>query len=123
MSNPIVKQRDQDEFWIRERCFIREIVNNADIRDFSLCETRVEPGVTTELHKLGVNEWYTISRGTGLMEVDGQDAGEVSSGDIVAIPAGVSQRIKNNGSTDLLFQCVCMPRFTPDCYESLENDL
>lgn len=122
MSNPVHKTSLQDEFWIRERCYIREIVNTPDIREFSLAETRVEPGVTTELHKLGVKEWYILNKGSGLMEVDGQAAREISSGDIVEIPAGVSQRITNTGDDDLIFQCVCMPRFTPDCYESMEDD-
>jgi len=122
MSNPVHKTSLQDEFWIRERCYIREIVNTPGIREFSLAETRVEPGVTTELHKLGVKEWYILNKGSGLMEVDGQAAHEISAGDIVEIPAGVSQRITNTGDDDLIFQCVCMPRFTPDCYESMEGD-
>jgi len=71
-----------DEFWTRERCFIREIVNTQDIQDFSLAETRVQPGVTTELHKLSVNEWYIILAGEGQMEVGGMPA----RGNIAAHP-------------------------------------
>jgi mannose-6-phosphate isomerase-like protein (cupin superfamily) len=122
MNDPVHKLAVQDEFWIRERCYIREIVNTPDIRDFSLCETRVEPGVTTELHKLDVKEWYIISRGMGFVEVDGNPGQDVLPGDVVQIPAGVAQRITNTGEADLVFQCVCMPRFTPDCYESIENE-
>ncbi len=122
MSDPVHKPGDQREFWIRERCYIREIVNTPDIRDFSIAETRVEQGVTTELHKLGVKEWYIISRGTGLVEVDGKPGQDVLPGDVVEIPAGTPQRITNTGNADLVFQCVCLPRFTPDCYESLEQD-
>ena len=123
MAGPVIKSGNKKEFWIRERCFIREIVNTPDIRDFSLAQTRVEPGVTTELHKLGVKEWYILTHGTGLMEVDGKPGRKVSPGDIVEIPAGVSQRVTNTGDSDLIFQCVCLPRFTPDCYQSLENNL
>lgn len=112
----------QEEVWMRERCFIREIVNSPGIQDFSLAQTRVEPGVTTELHKLGVKEWYIILSGQGQMEVDGNPAYTVVPGDIVAIPAETSQRIHNDGDVDLMFQCVCLPRFTPDCYVSLENE-
>ncbi|MDH5265956.1 MAG: cupin domain-containing protein, partial [Betaproteobacteria bacterium] len=36
------------------------------------------------------------------------------------IPAGVAQAIRNTGPGDLVFHCVCTPRFTPDCYESLD---
>lgn len=46
---------------------------------------------------------------------------EVGPGDTIEIPAGVSQRISNTGDIDLEFQCVCVPRFTPDCYKSLEE--
>lgn len=123
MSIPVHKTSTQNEFWIRERCFIREIVNTAEIREFSLAQTRVEPGVTTELHKLGVKEWYILTSGTGVIEVGGESGLEISSGAIVEIPAGVSQRITNTGDDDLIFQCVCLPRFTPDCYTSLEDNL
>jgi mannose-6-phosphate isomerase-like protein (cupin superfamily) len=113
---------DTAEFLTRERCFIREIVNNPDIRDFSLAQVRVEAGVQTELHKLSVNEWYVIASGQGLMDVGEAPSRAVGPGDIVAIPAGTSQRIRNTGQSDLEFQCICLPRFTTDSYESLESD-
>jgi mannose-6-phosphate isomerase-like protein (cupin superfamily) len=122
MSNDDVISADTTEFWIRERCFVRELINTSSIPDFSLAETRVEPGVTTELHKLSVNEWYAISTGSGAIEVGEEAPQAVGPGDIVAIPAGVSQRITNTGETDLVFQCVCLPRFTPSAYESLETN-
>lgn len=122
MSDTNNKTANADEFWTGERCFIREIVNSPEIQDFSLAETRVEPGVTTELHKLSVNEWYIILSGEGQMEIDEKPAYSVLPGDVVAIAAGTSQRIHNSGNVDLSFQCVCLPRFTPDCYVSLEKE-
>ena len=119
---PVRKAGNTDEFWIRERCFVREITNTPDIPVFSLAETRVEPGITTELHRLAVDEWYVLSSGRGRMEVGDEDPVEVGPGDIVEIPAGTAQRIFNHGDEDLVFLCVCLPRFTPDCYESLESD-
>ena len=113
---------NSEEFWIRERCFVREIANIPDIPVFSVAETRVEPGVTTELHRLNVDEWYVLSSGSGMMEVGGEPPVEVGPGDIVEIPAGTAQRIANHGSVDLVFLCVCLPRFTPDGYEALESD-
>ncbi len=109
------------EQWTRERCYIREIVNDPAIERFSLAEARVEPGVTTELHRLGVDEWYVIIAGTGVVEVGDADARPVAAGDIVAIPAGLPQRIRNTGRGDLRFQCICLPRFTPETYEALES--
>ena len=38
---------------------------------------------------------------------------------VVVILAGVSQSIANTGSGDLIFYCICTPRFTPECYEAI----
>lgn len=122
MSDPVFRAGGDEEIWTSERCYIRERINAASVPGFSLADTRVEPGVTTELHSLSVDEWYCITQGSGLMEVDGGQGIEVGPGDTVEIPAGASQRISNTGDIDLLFQCVCVPRFTPDCYKSLEGD-
>ena len=113
---------DRDEFWIRERCYIRELVNDPAITEFSLAEARVEPGVTTERHRLGVDEWYLILEGSGTVSVGDDAPRHVSAGDVVTIPAGTPQQIENSGDSDLRFQCICLPRFTPDCYEPLEAD-
>jgi len=122
MSRPILKAGTDEEFWTSEHCYIRELINDKSIADFSLADSRIEPGVATELHSLSVREWYYIKQGTGLMEVGGGPQIEVGPGDTVEIPAGVSQRITNTGQSDLTLQCVCLPRFTPDCYQSLESD-
>ena len=120
MGDPVFKAGGDEEVWTSERCFIRELINIESIPEYSLAETRVEPGVVTELHSLSVREWYYIVQGIGLMEVGGGVPIEVAPGDTVEIPAGVSQRITNTGNVDLKFQCVCLPRFTVDCYRSLE---
>jgi mannose-6-phosphate isomerase-like protein (cupin superfamily) len=122
MAEPVFKAGSDEEFWTSERCYIREHINIESIPDFSLAASRVEPGIVTELHSLSVREWYFIRQGSGLMEVGGGPQIEVGPGDTVEIPAGVSQRITNNGEDDLLFQCICVPRFTPDCYQSLESE-
>jgi mannose-6-phosphate isomerase-like protein (cupin superfamily) len=122
MTSPVFKAGTDEELWTSERCFIRELINDESIADFSLADSRVEPGVVTELHSLSVREWYYITRGHGLMEVGGGPQIEVGPGDTVEIPAGVSQRITNTGKDDLLLQCVCLPRFTPDCYKSVESE-
>jgi mannose-6-phosphate isomerase-like protein (cupin superfamily) len=38
----------------------------------------------------------------------------------VVIPAGTPQQIENTGTTDLVFLCVCSPRFRQEGYEALE---
>jgi mannose-6-phosphate isomerase-like protein (cupin superfamily) len=46
----------------------------------------------------------------------------VGPGAIVVIPAGTPQQITNPGTTDLVFHCICTPRFTPGCYEALPEE-
>jgi len=122
MDDATIRSGNREEFWIRERTYITELINDSEIPDFSLADSRVEPGVRTELHSLDVNEWYVIRSGQGRMEVGGAPWADVAPGDIVTIPAGVSQRIENTGPEDLIFQCVCVPRFSVDSYQSLEED-
>ena len=81
---------DDREFWIRERCYIRELVNDASIGAFSLAEARVEPGVRTELHRLSVDEWYVIKAGQGRMSVG--EAEQVPVGVDLARPGLLSRR-------------------------------
>lgn len=100
----------------RERCYITELLNSPLHPQVSVARARVRPDVTTELHRLSVAEWYVIEQGTGLMQVGEKPAFPVAPGAIVAIPPHNVQRIRNTGSADLLFLCVCAPRFTLDCY-------
>ena len=122
MNESLVSAKNEVEFPTRERVFITERLNDPTIPGLSLADARVKPGVTTELHRLSVDEWYVLKHGTGMMEVGGGEAFAVGPGDTVIIPAGVSQRITNTGDCDLVMQCVCVPRFTPDCYEALDEN-
>jgi mannose-6-phosphate isomerase-like protein (cupin superfamily) len=61
-----------------------------------------------------------IIAGSGLAQVGEAIAQSVGPGDVVVIPSDVPQRIRNTGTSDLVFYCICSPRFTPQCYESLE---
>jgi mannose-6-phosphate isomerase-like protein (cupin superfamily) len=107
-------------FATAERCRILEVLNHATDPAVSVAEARVAPGVTTQLHRLhGVVERYLIVSGRGWVEVGGLEPSEVGPGDLVVIPAGVAQRIGNLGSEELVFYCICTPRFTPECYETL----
>jgi len=109
------------EFFTRERCHIKEVLNNPASPGLSIARCRVAPGVTTELHALaGTAETYLIESGSGDMD-DGKSAGfAVDPGDSVTIPPGQSQRIRNTGQDDLIFLVMCHPRFQPVCYQPLE---
>jgi mannose-6-phosphate isomerase-like protein (cupin superfamily) len=124
MSRPdfILPADAAGEFYTSERCHITELFNDSSSPDASLARARVEPGVTTQLHALaGTREIYIVEAGNGLVEVDGRSAA-VGPGDRVDIPAGAPQRITNTGETDLVFLCLCTPRFVPEAYQSLEAD-
>ena len=60
-----------------------------------------------------------IVAGGGQVQVGELPPAEVAPGDVVVIPAGVPQRITNNRDEDLVFYCICTPRFRPDGYEAL----
>ena len=105
-----------------EGCWISESWNDPGDGAVSIARARVTPGVTTQWHRLrGVDERYVIVAGSGLMRTGTLAPAKVGPGDIVVIPAGVPQQITNTGATDLIFYCVCTPRFVPGCYESIEN--
>lgn len=119
----IVRGSDQSESETQERCYILERWNQETDRSVSIARARVEPGVTTALHRLvGIDERYLITSGSGVVEVEGLSPTEVGIGDVVMIPAGATQRITNPGTEDLVFECICTPAFHEDAYDDLERD-
>ncbi len=117
----IIDSKNISEFWTSERCFILEILNDPAHPKSSLAVARVPPGVTTQLHRLNATEeTYIIKKGCGVLEIDGEKS-ELKQSDAIIIPAGASQRISNVGHEDLEFYCLCTPRFSPECYENLED--
>jgi len=113
-------EKAKPEFWTGERCYISELVNDPGWPEFSIARTRVEPGVTTQLHALAVHEVYVIESGSGRMTVGDAAPFPVGPGDSVTIPQHVAQSIENTGKDDLVFLCVCAPRFSQECYTSKE---
>jgi mannose-6-phosphate isomerase-like protein (cupin superfamily) len=125
MRPVVARGRERDpaerERYTEERCHIFETWNDASDPGLSIARARVEPGVTTALHSLDVDERYVILSGRGRVEVEGIPPSEVEGGDVIAIPAGRTQRIQNLGSTDLVFLCLCTPRFAPEHYRNREK--
>lgn len=114
---PISRFDARSEFYTPERCHIVEIHNDEGDADCSIARARVAPGITTQLHALnGTIERYVILEGKGTVEVDGQAPESVAPLDVVCIPEGVSQRIANTGDVDLVFLCICTPRFKKENY-------
>jgi mannose-6-phosphate isomerase-like protein (cupin superfamily) len=115
----IIKSGSKSEKYIEENCFITEILNTKEYPDMSIAQARVKPGITTVLHWLKeTEEKYFILSGSGEVEIDGEIAGTVQAGDLVLIPNNSTQRIKNTGAEDLIFICICTPRFETKNYNT-----
>lgn len=121
MPTILWKQDASKEFSTPERCHIIETFNSAADESLSIARARVEPGITTVWHRVeGTVERYIIADGRGRVEIGDFPASDVGTGDVVIIPAGVRQRITNIGDRDLIFYCVCTPRFQSRNYRTLE---
>ncbi len=109
------------EYFFDEGCHILELSNDPDDPDLSIARARVTAGGTTHWHRLdGVAERYVVIAGEGEVELGDGTRGRLGAGDVVRIPSGMPQRIRNTGSGDLLFLALCTPRFTPAAYVDLE---
>jgi mannose-6-phosphate isomerase-like protein (cupin superfamily) len=107
------------EFLTHENYFILELANDSGDPDVSIARARVLPGVTTEWHSVrDIDERYVIVSGKAKVEVGDLPPAVVSAGDVVRIPANMPQRITNVGDVDLVFLCVCSPRFVQSAYVS-----
>lgn len=111
------------EYLTPERCHILELSNSPDDDAVSIARARVEAGVTTRWHRLtGITERYVILEGVGSVEVGDLAAQTVAPGDVVWIPAGQRQRIRNVGQADLVFLAICTPRYLQWAYEDVDSD-
>lgn len=120
MKAAIYKTHLEEEFDTPEKCFIVEVLNNANDPELSIARARVEPGVTTAWHYLrGTAERYYILEGSGRVEVGDLPPQQVGVGDIVLIPPDCPQRISNIGDHDLVFLAICTPRFHQKNYLNL----
>lgn len=121
LPGAVWKQELAKEFLTLERCHILETYNSAADESISIARARVEPGVTTAWHVLEHTiERYIIVEGCGRVEIGDLPTADVEPGDVVIIPAAIRQRIANSGDVDLVFYCVCTPRFESKNYRSLE---
>jgi len=116
-----VQPDETKEIETAERCHILELLNKTDDRSQSIARARVEPGITTAWHRLkDTSEVYYILSGEGEANV-GEETYNLTPNELLRIPVGVPQRIKNTGKEDLVFLCFCKPAFSAECYEDLEH--
>lgn len=108
--------KDCEEFLAGDNTLLRELLHPAKtdlgIR-YSLAHAIVEPGKTSQPHRLRVSEVYYILEGEGIMHIDDESA-KVRPGQAVYIPPGSRQNIKNTGSSDLKFLCIVDPAWRPE---------
>jgi len=77
----------------------------------SLAEATLEPGQATERHYHGRSEEiYVVTKGSGTMEIGGETR-RVAKGDAVLIPAGAWHTLDNDGTSELVFLCICSPPY------------
>jgi mannose-6-phosphate isomerase-like protein (cupin superfamily) len=77
----------------------------------SVAHAIVPPGEATLPHVLKTStELYYILEGSGEMHIGSRSA-PVHAGQIVLIPRGRSQCIRNTGSGDLVFLCIVTPKW------------
>jgi mannose-6-phosphate isomerase-like protein (cupin superfamily) len=117
---PVERFRPETETLIEEGCHIVELHNSEMDEDCSIARARLEPGRTTRLHCLGTTvERYVILEGTGEVQLNRASPQRVNTLDVVNIPADVPQCITNTGHTDLIFLCICTPRFVAENYRDI----
>jgi len=111
-------------FTTKDGSEIRELLapRNSAIRNQSLAEARLAPGMSTQDHCHRVaEEIYYITHGQGRMRV-GEECHEVRAGDAVAIPPGVPHKLWNTGSGPLRLLCCCAPAYEHDDTFLTAND-
>ena len=100
-------------FTTKDGSEIRELLahRNSSIRNQSLAEARIGPGMTTTAHyHPQTEEIYYILTGTGEMKI-GDEVKKVGPGDAIAIPPGAIHQISNSGSEVLRLLCCCAPGY------------
>ena len=118
----VCRPSPDDEFASAENVYMLESWNTARDSAVSIARARLEPGNETEAHVLGTTqERYLIDSGEGEVRIGTMEPRKVARGDVVFIPAGVSQSVRNTGETDLVFYCICTPPFDADDYQSLPS--
>ncbi len=107
----IRKHSAQTPFTTKDGSTITSLLDsaNAPVRNQSLAEARVPSGSSTQRHyHRESEEFYYITSGSGMMEIDGEARG-ISPGDAILIPPGAWHEIR--ATTDLVFLCCCAPPY------------
>lgn len=105
---------DCKEFRSNDGCHLRELLhsrNDPVELPYSIAVARVEANESTYKHKLEQTEVYYIISGSGLMYID-KEVKQVKQGDVILIPPGAIQWMKNTGNIDINFIAIVNPPWT-----------
>lgn len=110
-----IRNREQQvPFTTKDGSTIRSLLDlsNAPVKNQSLAEASLPAGAEIERHYHKVSEeFYYLTRGRGIMEIDGVER-EVSPGDAILIPPGAWHWIRAIEPLELL--CCCSPPYDHD---------
>jgi mannose-6-phosphate isomerase-like protein (cupin superfamily) len=102
----------QIPFTTKDGSTIRSILDlsNAAVQNQSLAEASLPIGGATERHYHRVcEEFYYLTHGRGVMEIEGVER-EVGPGDAIVIPPGAWHQIR--ALEPLTFLCCCAPPYS-----------
>lgn len=89
-------------------------VSGAEELACSIAHAIVPAGEETLPHLLrSSSELYYVLKGRGEMHI-GDESAVLNEGQVVHIPPGVRQFIRNIGESDLVFLCVVAPKWRPE---------
>ena len=107
---------EQSPFTTADGSIIRSILDtsNAPVAKQSLAEASLPVGGATQRHYHRVSEeFYYILKGSGAMELDGEER-RVGPGDAILIPPGRWHQITANEGVKLRFFCCCSPPYSDE---------
>jgi len=107
----IRKYSEQVPFTTKDGSTIRSLLDlsNAPVANQSLAEATLPADGETERHYHKVSEeFYYLLKGSGIMEIDGEER-EVTVGDSILIPAGAWHQIR--ATEEMQFLCCCAPPY------------
>jgi len=108
---------DVPSFIAGDATVLREVLhprNEGIDLPYSLAQAQLEPGKSSYPHVLAESdELYIFLEGSGEAVLDGA-VQKVSAGDLVLMPAGGEQYVRNTGKTPLVFYCIVSPPWSQE---------
>ena len=108
-----IARNDIAPYLTKDGSKIRELLHPDQhaVQNQSLAEAVVPPGAKTLLHRHARSEeFYHVTRGSGLMTLGGE-VFPVVPGDSIAIPPGTAHCVENTGAEALHILCCCAPAY------------